>query len=202
MGAIAAYGIVGLFISALRQDLSHPWRYSSATAQSTLHRWIAFGAMGIVLDIAALLAPVYLTWGVRVDRSEKMRVTMAFASRAPVIIFTVLRLIAIPKANMESFTWSYITPEVYTQLEMHYSLVAATIPCLQIFLKVWNTSFLSMGLENIDERAYLERRSTSQYSQSTNKVAAVIYLHPEHCANSRLSTDRYDSQRNIRHGLL
>ena len=160
MGAIAVYGVVGLFIAALRQDISHPWRYNSTTAQSTLHRWIAFGAMGIALDVAALLAPVYLTWGVQIDLKAKMRVNMAFAFRAPIIVFTALRIIAISQASASDFTWSYVTPEVYTQLEMHYSLIAATIPCLQIFLKAWNTSFLAMGLEDIDGRAYLERKST------------------------------------------
>lgn len=155
--AVCVYGVVGLLITALRENILHPWRYNEETAQSNLDRWIAFGVMGAVLDVIALVCPFYLIWGIQIDRRSKARVVLAFASRAPAIVFTVLRLVSISRLSGNDFTWTYVTPEVYTQLELHYSLIAATIPCLRIFLKAWNTSFLAMGLEDLDEQAYVER---------------------------------------------
>ena len=163
MAAVGVYGVVGLLITALRQNTLHPWRYDQDAAQSNFHRWAAFGAMGILLDLVALIAPFYLIWDIQMDRRSKMRVILAFAVRAPIIIFTILRLVTINNLTGEDFTYAYVTPEVYTQLELHFSLIGATIPCLRIFLKAWNTSFLAMGLEDIDDQAYVQRKSSLKH---------------------------------------
>lgn len=158
MYAMCAYGVVGLVITALRQSISRPWHYTPNNFQSNLDRWNAFGALSILLETIALIAPIYLVWGIQMDRKTKMTVVCAFAVRAPTIAFTVLRLLALSKLDGEDITWKYVTPVIYTQFEIHFSLIAATIPCLRIFLKAWHTRFLNMALEELDEQAYVERK--------------------------------------------
>lgn len=158
MYAVGIYGVVGLLITALRQDILHPWRYTANAAQTNFHRWIAFGCMGIVIDVLTMIAPLYLIWDVQMSRRTKTTVVAAFASRAPTIAFTVLRLVSLSSLDGDNFTWTYVIPEVYTQLEMHYNLIAATIPCLRIFLRAWHTRFLNMALEELDEQAFVERK--------------------------------------------
>ena len=110
VAAAAVYGLIGIMIVALQQDILHPWRHSEATASSTLHRWIAFGAFGIALDVAALAAPFYLIWGIQMDVRSKTRVAIAFWFRGPVIVLSSLRLFSLSKLTGNDFTWAYVTP--------------------------------------------------------------------------------------------
>lgn len=159
MYATGVYAIVGLLITALGEPVSHPWRYIVDSAEAHTHRWLAFGALSAALDVVALLSPVYLTWNIQMDRRSKLIVIVAFASRAPCIVFNALRMAALLNLKAEELTWEYVTPEIYTQLEMHYSLISATIPCLRIFLRAWHTRFLDLTLEEVDEQAYAKRES-------------------------------------------
>lgn len=45
---------------------------------------------------------------------------------------------------------TYVNPEIYGQLEMHINVMAATVPCLRIFLRGWNTGSLGLTLEDLD----------------------------------------------------
>lgn len=56
-------------------------------------------------------------------------------------------------------------PETLTQLEMHFSVIATTLPCLRLFLRAWNTSFMDMRLQELDPQAYEQR--TSRLSNSS-----------------------------------
>lgn len=176
--AVGVYGLVGLLITALRQNVLHPWQYDASSAGTNLQRWVALGVMGIVLDIIGMLSPLYLIWDIQMNRRTKAMVVFAFAFRAPTIAFTALRLVALFRVTGNDFTWEYVTPEVYTQLEMHYSLIAATIPCLRIFLKAWNTSFLAMTLEDMDEQAFVQRTYPMSFIGGS-KVSSHKFLYRE-----------------------
>jgi hypothetical protein len=41
-------------------------------------------------------------------------------------------------------------PALWAQLEMHLSIITATIPCLRIFLKSFNTGYFGMALGQLD----------------------------------------------------
>lgn len=189
MYATGVYAIVGLLITALRQPISRPWRYTVDTAPSNMHRWLAFGVMSAVLDAIALLSPLYLTWNIQMDRRSKLTVIVAFASRAPCIVFDALRIAALVNLNAEDFSWGYITPEIYTQLEMHYSLISATIPCLRIFLRAWHTRFLDLTLEEVDERAYAKRESRPGRQMQRSLLTLDCFC------------NRCDSERVLRNGI-
>ncbi len=89
-------------------------------------------------------------------RESKRKVVAGFLMRAPIVVFSVLRVVAISRLNYSDWTFSYVPMEIYAQLELHYSVAGATIPCLHVFLKGWNTRFLGTALEEIDQSAHHE----------------------------------------------
>lgn len=166
-GIVVAYGVIGLLLVSIRQNTLSPWIYTPETVDSLRARWIALGVFGALIDFAASVLPLYLIWGVQMDRSSKRVIIIAFALRLPTILLTGLRLDSLSRLDGMDFAFNYVMPEVFTQIEMHFNLVAATIPCLRIFLKAWNSHFIDLRLEEVDHKAYHARESLQELSEAT-----------------------------------
>lgn len=95
------------------------------------------------------------------DGKLKSVIITAFALRLFVAPVTIVRLVSVRDVQVETLSFSYALPETMTQLEMYCHLIAATLPCLRIFLTAWNTSFMDIRLEEIDNNAYREREHLS-----------------------------------------
>lgn len=80
--------------------------------------------------------PVVLVHGLKMGRSTKIAVFFGFALRFPAVIFAVIRVAAMATMDYEDFTFSYIKPDIWGQVGMHYNVVAATTPCLRMFLRM------------------------------------------------------------------
>jgi hypothetical protein len=152
------FSITSILSIALRGDLSQPWSYGDGEGRSILARWAATGAMSIVTDLIITAFSVYLVWSLQMDSKPKSIVITAFALRLFVAPVTIVRLVSLSAVRADNLSFTYTLPEALTQLEMYCNLVAATLPCLRIFLTAWNTSFMNIRLEDIDNNAYKERK--------------------------------------------
>jgi hypothetical protein len=152
------FSITSILSIALRGDLSQPWSYGDGEGRSILARWAATGAMSIVTDLIITAFSVYLVWSLQMDSKPKSIVITAFALRLFVAPVTIVRLVSLSAVRADNLSFTYTLPETLTQLEMYCNLVAATLPCLRIFLTAWNTSFMNIRLEDIDNNAYKERK--------------------------------------------
>ena len=158
---LSVFSIASIFSIALRGDFLQPWSYRDGDVQSMLARWVATGALSIVTDLIITAFSAYLVWSLQMDSKPKWIVITAFALRLFVAPVTIVRLISLSGVQEGDLSFTYTLPETLTQLEMYCNLVAATLPCLRIFLTAWNTSFMNIRLEEIDNNAYKERKSTS-----------------------------------------
>jgi hypothetical protein len=81
---------------------------------------------------------------------QKMKVVLAFAWRLPIIAFAVIRLYEVSnEINSIDPPLVGALAAVWTQVEMHYSLIATTLPCLTPFLSTVNTNFGALELETV-----------------------------------------------------
>jgi hypothetical protein len=147
--AVSALLLASLLATAIREQTLTPWR--TALFSSTLYRWIAIGTVGIVVEILLTGLSVVLVWGLQMQPKDKLRVISGFAARLVVAVPVVIRLVSLQNSSdAHDFTWSFTMPALWAQLEMHLSIIAATIPCLRIFLKSFNTGYFGMTLEQLD----------------------------------------------------
>ena len=147
--AIAAIAGASLLVIAIRQDSSSPWQ--DALAVSTLYRWLAVGALGAVVEMVLVAAAIRLVWGIQMAQNSKITVVSGFAIRILVLIPLVLRLVSLhSNVNSPRITYAFTMPELWTQVDMHLCLIGATVPCLRIFLKSFNTGYYGTTMENID----------------------------------------------------
>lgn len=55
-----------------------------------------------------------------------------------------------------------MTAAIYTQVEMHYSLIAATVPCMRPFLMAFNSGYLGTSAAQVDPSASLNSKGRSE----------------------------------------
>jgi len=158
--ASGIYGVAGVLIVALRDDLIQPWVPQSSSSNATLARWIACTTIGNLIDIATMLFPIYLVWNLQMARESKRKIIIGFLMRAPVVALSIARVVAISHIKYDDYIFSYTVVEIWTQLELHYSVAPATMPCLHVSLKGWNTRFLGTTLEDVDQSAHHETGTT------------------------------------------
>jgi hypothetical protein len=91
-------------------------------------------------------------------------VALAFSCRLPIIPLAILRSANLKSsAGSSDYTWDIILAMVYAQVEMHYSLISASIPCLRPFLKAWNTGYLATQAGQVD-RTIVDQTHSDSYA--------------------------------------
>lgn len=154
---VLTFGVVSLISVAVRPHVSRPWIYREGDAILVLARWIVSGVLSIVVDLVALALSIYLVWDLQTTSKSKSIVIVAFTLRLFVAPVTVVRLSAFLRVQHDDISFTYALPEAMTQLEMYCGVVSMTLPCLRLFLAAWNTSFMDLRLEEIDNDVYRQR---------------------------------------------
>jgi hypothetical protein len=104
---------------------------------------------------------------------------------------TIFRLVALVKANRGvDRTFDMTLPAVLTQLEMHFTVLAATIPILRNPLTKLNSGYLNTTLEQMDPAA--SAAYASSRSGSSGKGASYAL---SHMTGSRCHVDAMVEQR-------
>ncbi|KAL1590036.1 hypothetical protein WHR41_01444 [Cladosporium halotolerans] len=163
---ISAIGVISILSVSIRPNIAQPYLYRSGNVQPILARWIATGVMSICIDLLITAMSVNLVWGLQMGSKSKSLVVTAFTLRLFVTPVTIIRLVSLSAVRPDDFSFTYTLPEAMTQLEMYCSLIATTLPCLRLFLTAWNTSFMDIRLEEIDNDAYREHVTTMSGSGS------------------------------------
>jgi len=155
---VSVFGIVSIISVAVRPHASRPWIYREGDVVSVLARWIVSGVLSIVFDIFALALSVYMVWDLQTTSKSKSLIITAFVLRLFVAPVVVVRLVALRRLKHENVSFTYALPEAMAQLEMYCSVVSMTLPCLRLFLAAWNTSFIDLRLEEVDNDVYRQRK--------------------------------------------
>ncbi|OCT48690.1 hypothetical protein CLCR_04817 [Cladophialophora carrionii] len=143
---IAAWTVGSTFAVALQCDLHHPWLIVDEQCPGAFLRWKIIGAFDIISELAIVLMAVYLVWGLFTTFSKKAIVVSAFAFRLGNIVAIAFRLANFDKPERVSNpTLAEAIFIVWTQTELCYSLISATIPSLRPFVTNLNTQFGGMG---------------------------------------------------------
>lgn len=113
-------------------------------------RNLAISILSSILELFIFCLAIRLVWTLHMTQKSKLKIVSGFATRLPLIATSALRLWSLHSNIHDSpLTLSYTLPEIFTQLDMHYNLISATLPCLRIFLKGFTTGWL--GTKGADQ---------------------------------------------------
>lgn len=151
--------------------------------------WTGIGAASVLTEVALLAFPMFLVRSLQMPLSSKLTVIAGFSFRLPyvwsceplaetalltllpsVAVITILRIVAFRSTldRVSNISWRYVVLAIYTEIEMHLSLIAATIPCMHVFLKNFNTGYLGTTADQVDVTATMAAtKGSNSYMMST-----------------------------------
>jgi len=163
--AVAILSFASLMIVSIREDAAQPW--TNSLDASTWTRWVVVGGLGALTELTLLVVAILLVWNLQMAPKQKWTIVSGFAARLVIIVPIAIRLVSLhERIDSTDFSFAYTIPALWTQAELHISLIAATIPCLRIFLKSLNTGYYGMNLDQIDPTATAMATKGGSYALS------------------------------------
>ncbi|KAF7511001.1 hypothetical protein GJ744_005547 [Endocarpon pusillum] len=159
---------------ALQCNLAHPWILVGERCPGSFVRWQVFAGLDVVTELVMIILAIYLVWDAKLSRKNKAVVIIAFGLRAPILVGIAFRL--------QNFDYAGLTVNptlleaefiVWSQAELHFSIVAATVPTLRRFVSGLATNYGALDVEKDPNESSYQLRSYghSPSSGSTLKSA-------------------------------
>ncbi|QDS73033.1 hypothetical protein FKW77_009316 [Venturia effusa] len=164
MGLALVWGIAGILVIGIRCNPLLSW--NTEKCSSLLSSWTSIAAVGLGLELILLCLPIWLVWPLQMPTSKKFIVTIAFSLRLVIVPLALVRIVEL-NWIMDSRDWTFdvVRFMVFTQFEMHFSLISATLPCTRPFLKAASSG---MWAENQGVERSIRGTPGSSYAMTSN----------------------------------
>ncbi|KAM5471699.1 hypothetical protein MferCBS49748_001870 [Microsporum ferrugineum] len=161
----------------IRSDINGPFGLDdSVVGIGSELRWQVITAFDVMTELLIFGMLVYLIWGLQMVMSRKVIIVSAFACRLPVVGFSIFRLTTIHGVvDLRDPTLSMVPYVIWTEILLHYSIMAATIPCLKPFFIAFNTGW-GQGSHKRTSRypPYNSRTSSKTGPNFSNKLGKIM----------------------------
>lgn len=105
-------------------------------------RWDVVVALDVFTEFVMIVLPIYFLWSLQMAWNLKARVVIAFAFRLPVAAFAMVFARLFTTVHRSSNPGVAVATALsWQQIQLSYSLISATIPCLKSFIKSFDTNF-------------------------------------------------------------
>ncbi|KAK4561149.1 hypothetical protein LTR86_005104 [Recurvomyces mirabilis] len=150
------------FIIGLGCNPKHPW---SGQCGSLYERWVTVEVCGCILELAIFVIVARVFVEVQRKWHSKLKGLVVFGLRLPVIVFAAYRLSALSSlVNSQDRNLDRVDAVIWTQIELSWSLVMATIPCLMPFMMKLNTN---LGAFSPDTILAQTQQDSQQYANGS-----------------------------------
>lgn len=137
-------------------------------------RWQMITAIDIVTETMLVVAPCFLLLKVQIKREAKLLVMAVFAVRLPDIIFSALNLKSIQAAtNSTDVGLALVMPLIWTQSELFWSIMSASVPCLKAFFRPFDSIDEETWRSN-NGGGYASQRSGRSWQDPKDNDASVM----------------------------
>lgn len=183
--------VASILVIAVRENTSAPWDSSPLGGQNVaccfisnfsarthtdieqFYRWIVIEVLGMLLDVAIFAFPCVLVYHLQMSRGIKARIILGFASRLPLILIAITRLISLSTSlRSPAYSFDAVASEIITQTEMCYAVVSTTVPCLRVFMHAFNTGRLSATVMDTDTGSRTQRSYAVKHSNGSTHNAS------------------------------
>ncbi|KAK4990804.1 hypothetical protein LTR66_006706 [Elasticomyces elasticus] len=114
--------------------------------------WQIVTALDVTTEFAIVLVPSYLVMKTQIRRKPKLLAVAAFGMRLPSVIFSVVHVTKLQSSLSETDAGlAVVSPLAWLQIEIAWSLIAASIPSFKAFMK----PFDNVSATNPDRSANL-----------------------------------------------
>ncbi|KAH8428383.1 uncharacterized protein LDX57_006081 [Aspergillus melleus] len=172
LGLCTAWIVTALFLVTVNCELNKPWKGTGAECVNLLPRWQFIVSIDIFTEVLLFGLAVTLLAGLFMPLKRKIAIGCAFMFRLPLIIPCTFHLITLTQ-NLHSYdaTLASVSPIIWAQVELDYSLVACSVFCLRPFMAAVSTNYGTAGDEilesgNASEQSREQRTRVHGYNHT------------------------------------
>ncbi|RAH49715.1 uncharacterized protein BO95DRAFT_479029 [Aspergillus brunneoviolaceus CBS 621.78] len=170
MAGIVLWAVVSILIISLKCPFRHPWLIDQCA--NILARWKAITVLDVITELSLLILSLYLVWPVRLTRMRKAGVIGAFGTRIGIVILSIVRQTTLDTiAHTNDLLLDISDAVILTQVLLHCSIMAATLPCLKPFVVAFNTGW-GQGTVGQDGSSYYHQPSTASATVERSHAAS------------------------------
>jgi hypothetical protein len=107
-------------------NLPATWDYINGRCLDLVAFWDFDTAFDIATSLAVMAVPIVIVTPLQMSTGRKLKAILAFIFQLPPCVFAAIRLLY--------HTWDSVDLHIWTQINLHFSIVAANMPSLNIFL--------------------------------------------------------------------
>ncbi|KAK0258167.1 hypothetical protein LTR91_020306 [Friedmanniomyces endolithicus] len=146
----AAAMVASIVMVAVGCDAGRPWMQVESECTSLYDRWVVIESLGMLVEIFSLVLIVRIYVPLQIHWRAKVRGLSTFGLRMMIVVFVAYRLASLrdlhtssnpPFAQVEIIAW--------TQAELAFSLITATLPCLLAFMGQLNSGWGTMNSQAV-----------------------------------------------------
>ncbi|TLD24673.1 hypothetical protein E2P81_ATG12009 [Venturia nashicola] len=133
-GLAALWGAASILAIGIGCNPRAPWNLDNR-CPSLLPSWTTIAAIGLSIELILLYLPIWLVWPLQMPWNKKFVVIIAFSLRLVIVPLALLRIIELKRiTHSRDWTFDAVGAIIFTQFEMHFNLISATLPCTRPFL--------------------------------------------------------------------
>jgi len=140
-------------------------------------RWVAIEASSLAIEGLVCALAFWLVWNLQMSLQLKVAVVGAFLLRILIVLPVVFKLVLLRRdLPSPDSTFNATKVVIATQATMHYTVMAATFPCMRAFLQAFNSGLgATTGLTTAavyDSAAYATGSKGSRFGRSKSDATA------------------------------
>lgn len=191
IGLCTVWVIVSIFLVIVNCEVRYPWADIAGQCSNMFARWQFITAIDIMTEILLVGLAVFLVHDLRMSVGRKGVVVIAFLFRLPLIAFAALHLHFLAHGiSSLNPSLDLVGPVIWAQIELHYSNIAATVPCLKPFMAAVSTNY------GATEPAAMSQGGSRGYGSSGAKRKGSNYM------LSSINKDRNSSNIDSKGGIF
>ncbi|KAK5462700.1 hypothetical protein LTS15_002412 [Exophiala xenobiotica] len=178
LGFLAAWTLSSMFALAFQCNLPRPWDYGNNNCVDRFALNVGIYSFNILGDVLIVIVPFAMMQKVQVSSSRRFVVSALFSSRLSVPAFTIAYLVFKRReltSGRDDPTRTALVPQVFAQIMMNVSIIAACIPSLKPFLADIKPGLIVVNIPEHELTASFVRHSRSR-SESKAKSHGLSKL--------------------------
>ncbi|KAH8427164.1 uncharacterized protein LDX57_004879 [Aspergillus melleus] len=141
------WGMISMFLIAFQCSTPQPWNIGATTQCRTMFaQWAVVETVNMAIELLIPCLIIVMIWSLHMPIGTKITVVLAFSLQLLVVIPTIIRILFLQQttsttsaqASRTDHTFTLTNSTLNTEVVMHFSLIAATFPCLRKFLQAFD----------------------------------------------------------------
>ncbi|KIW13772.1 hypothetical protein PV08_08963 [Exophiala spinifera] len=167
LGYLAVWMIASIFAVSFKCNLPSPWNIDGNKCVDLFALNVGIYSLSILGDLGIVAVPFIMMQKVQVSRTKRFVVSGLFACRLAVPAFTIAMLVYRKRQfnttrGRNDPTWYALVPQVFAQVMMNASIIAACIPSLKPFLADIKPGLIVVNIPEHELTASFVRHSKSR----------------------------------------